>query len=351
MAKTLLEVRNLSVHYKIQGGWVYAVDDVSFKIEKGETMGLVGESGCGKTTTGYGITQLLASNAYLKEGSKVIFNGKKDFVQMSTVPSKEYKGYRKIVEYHPEMRKYRWKRISMIFQGAMNAFNPVYKVGDQIIEAIKAHEKVTDEEARKRVEELYKLVGIPVDRIDNYPHEYSGGMKQRAMIAMALALNPDLIIADEPTTALDVVTQDRILGEMARLQKREKVAMILITHDVSVVAEMAHKMAVMYAGHLVETGTTRQVFKETAHPYMEALLSAFPSIKKEKKERLKAIPGSPPDLSNPPKGCRFAPRCPYAKDICLEEEPPLVEVAPGHYSKCHFAEELYGELSGGESNE
>ena len=348
MADILLDVRNLSVHYKILSGWVYAVDDVSFKLERGHTMGLVGESGCGKTTTGYGITQLLASNAFIREGSKVIFDGR-DFVEMSTVPDKKLEGYRKIVEYHPEMRKYRWKRISMIFQGAMNAFNPVYKVGDQIIEAILTHEEITEEEARKRVEELYKLVGIPVDRIDNYPHEYSGGMKQRAMIAMALALKPDLIIADEPTTALDVVTQDRILGEMANLQKKEKVAMILITHDVSVVAEMADEIAVMYAGHLVETGTTRQVFKETAHPYMEALLSAFPNIRGEKK-RLKAIPGSPPDLSNPPKGCRFAPRCPYAKDICLEEEPPVVEVAPGHFSKCHFAEELYGEL-GGEGNE
>ncbi len=349
MARTLLDVRNLSIHYKIQAGWVYAVDGVSFKLEKGETMGLVGESGCGKTTTGYGITQLLASNAYIKEGSKVIFD-RKDLVQVGTVPSKKFSGYRKIVEYHPEMRKYRWNRISMIFQGAMNAFNPVFKVGDQIIEAILTHKNVSEQEARKRVEELYKLVGIPVDRIDNYPHEYSGGMKQRAMIAMALALNPDLIIADEPTTALDVVTQDKILGEMARLQKEENVAMILITHDVSVVAEMAHKMAVMYAGHLVETGSTRQVFKETAHPYMEALLNAFPNIKGEKK-RLKAIPGSPPDLANPPKGCRFAPRCPYAKDICLEKEPPVVEVAPGHYSKCHFAEELYGELGGGERNE
>ena len=348
MAKTLLDVRKLSIHYKIRSGWVYAVDDVSFTLNKGETMGLVGESGCGKTTTGYGITQLLANNAYLKDDSKVLFQGK-DLVKMGTIPSKKFEGYRKIVEYSPEIRKYRWKKISMIFQGAMNAFNPVFKVGDQIIEAIQTHEDVSDEEARKRVEELYKLVGIPTDRIDNYPHEYSGGMKQRAMIAMALALNPDLIIADEPTTALDVVTQDKILGEMARLQREKHLSMILITHDVSVVAEMAHKMAVMYAGHLVETGSTVQVFKETAHPYMEALLKAFPNIRGEKK-RLKSIPGSPPDLANPPKGCRFAPRCPYAKDICLQEEPPVIEVAPGHFSKCHFAEELYGEL-GGESNE
>ncbi len=349
MASKLLEVKDLSIHYKIRTGWVYAVDDVSFTINRGETMGLVGESGCGKTTTGYGIIQLLANNAYIKEGSQVLFDGT-DLVTLSTEPSKKYEGYRRIIEYHPEMRKFRWKRISMIFQGAMNAFNPVFKVGDQIIEAILTHENITYEEARKRVERLYKLVGIPVDRIDNYPHEYSGGMKQRAMIAMALALNPDLIIADEPTTALDVVTQDRILGEMARLQKKHNLTMILITHDVSVVAEMAHKISVMYAGHLVEFGTAREIFKETANPYTEALMKAFPNIRGEKK-RLQAIPGSPPDLSNPPKGCRFAPRCPYAKDRCLEEKPPLVEISPGHVSRCHFAEELYGELSGGEGNE
>ena len=342
----LLTVKDLTVHYKIQAGWVYAVDGVNIELKRGETLGLVGESGCGKTTTGYAITQLLANNAYVKEGSRVIFDGK-DLIRIGTYPSKKYKGYRKIDEFNAGMRNYRWNRISMIFQGAMNAFNPVYKVGDQIAEAILAHEDATPQEIRKRIEELYNLVGIPTDRIDNYPHEYSGGMKQRAMIAMALALRPDLIIADEPTTALDVITQDRILGEMANLQKRENVAMILITHDVSVVAEMAHKMAVMYAGHLVEKGAARNIFKETAHPYTEALLKAFPSIKGEKK-KLRAIPGSPPDLANPPKGCRFAPRCPYAKDICLEKEPPWIEISPGHFTKCHFAEELYGELGGGE---
>ncbi len=346
MDDNLLTVKNLSVHYKIRNGWVYAVDGVNFTLKRGETMGLVGESGCGKTTTGYAVTQLLADNAYLKSNSKVVFDGT-DLIKIGTYPSKQYKGYRKIDEYNPKMRSYRWKRISMIFQGAMNAFNPVYTVGDQIKEAILQHEDLTEEEVRKRIEMLFDLVGIPKDRIDNYPHEYSGGMKQRAMIAMSLALSPDLIIADEPTTALDVVTQDRILGKISELQRRENVAMILITHDVSVVAEMAEKMAVMYAGHLVEKGTAREIFKETAHPYTEALLKAFPSIKGEKK-RLRSIPGSPPDLANPPKGCRFAPRCPYAKDICLEKEPPVVEISPGHLSKCHFAEELYGELSGGE---
>ncbi len=337
----LLEVKDLTVHFKIRKGWVYAVDKVSFTLERGEIMGLVGESGCGKTTTGYAITQLLPYNAYIHKDSQIIFDGV-DLLKIGTRPDKHYEDYVRIVEYHPEIRKYRWKRISMIFQGAMNAFNPVYTIGDQIIEAIKTHEpNVSDEEARKRVEKLYDMVGIPPDRIDNYPHEYSGGMKQRAMIAMALVLNPDLIIADEPTTALDVISQDRILGEMNRLLRELKKAMILITHDISVVAEMSDKMAVMYAGQLVEMGTTRQIFKETSHPYTEGLIGSFPSIKGEKK-RLQAIPGSPPDLSNPPKGCRFHPRCKYAREICKEEEPPLVEIGPGHYSKCHFAEEIYG---------
>jgi len=337
----LLEVKDLTVHFKIRKGWVYAVDKVSFSLERGEIMGLVGESGCGKTTTGYAITQLLPYNAYIHKDSQIIFDGV-DLLKIGTRPDKHYKDYVRIVEYHPEIRKYRWKRISMIFQGAMNAFNPVYTIGDQIIEAIKTHEpNVSDEEARKRVEKLYDMVGIPPDRIDNYPHEYSGGMKQRAMIAMALVLNPDLIIADEPTTALDVISQDRILGEMNRLLRELKKAMILITHDISVVAELSDKMAVMYAGQLVEMGTTRQIFKETSHPYTEGLIGSFPSIKGEKK-RLQAIPGSPPDLSNPPSGCRFHPRCKYAREICKDEEPPLVKVGPEHYSKCHFAEELYG---------
>lgn len=337
----LLEVKNLSVHFKIKKGWVYAVDRVSFTLERGEILGLVGESGCGKTTTGYAITQLLPQNAYIKKESQIIFDGV-DLLKLGTKPDKHHPDYVRIVEYHPEIRKYRWKRISMIFQGAMNAFNPVYTIGYQIIEAIKTHEpEISDEEARKRVINLYKMIGIPPDRIDNYPHEYSGGMKQRAMIAMALALNPDLIIADEPTTALDVISQDRVLGEMNRVMRELKKSMILITHDISVVAEMADKMAVMYAGQLVEFGTTRQIFKETSHPYTEGLIGSFPSIKGTKR-RLQSIPGVPPELTNPPPGCRFHPRCRYVAEICYTEEPPLIEISPGHYTKCHMAERIYG---------
>jgi len=330
----LLSVQDLTIHYKIYAGWVRAVENVSIELDKGETLGLVGESGSGKTTVAYGITQLLPNNAYIK-GGKIIFKGR-DLLALTKRPDGS------LDIFNEEMRKIRWKEISMVFQAALNAFNPVYRVGDQIIEALKVHNPdISDEKARKEVERLYDFVGIPKDRIDNYPHEYSGGMKQRAMIAMALVLKPSIVIADEPTTALDVITQDRILSEIKRLQKETGISMILITHDVSVVAELSDKIAVMYAGRIVEKGNTIEIFKHYAHPYTEGLMNAFPSIKGEKR-RLASIPGSPPDLINPPKGCRFHPRCPYAKDICMEKEPELVEISPGHFTACHFAKELYG---------
>jgi peptide/nickel transport system ATP-binding protein len=408
----LLEAVDIRTYFKVHQGWVRAVDDVSIELDRGETLGLVGESGCGKTTLGYTVAQLLPDNAYVFSG-KVFFKEPPE-VRMhrleylsrlqespewqgdSVQPLREFlrEEYNRLKseekklaqqvqagrnrlreqlkeirarlaaleerynllsitrmsdgrlrEYHPEINRVRWKDISMIFQGAMNAFNPVYTVGSQIIEAILTHEDISEEEARERVKELYRLVGIPEDRIDDYPHEYSGGMGQRAMIAMALALDPALVIADEPTTALDVIMQDKILGEIARIQNKLKMAMIIITHDVSVVAETADKIAVMYAGEVVEKGTTRQVFKEAAHPYTEGLISAFPSIKGEKR-RLETIPGNPPSLISPPSGCRFHPRCKYAKEICKRVNPPLINLGDGHYSKCHFAEELFGSLGG-----
>jgi peptide/nickel transport system ATP-binding protein len=329
----LLSVQDLTIHYKVASGWVRAVENVSIDVDSKETLGLVGESGSGKTTLAYAITQLLPKNAYVK-GGKIIYQGK-DLLKLSM------KDDGTLDIFNEEIRKIRWKDISMIFQAALNAFNPVYKVGDQIIEAIMAHKDIEYEDARKEVERLYEFVGIPKDRIDNYPHEYSGGMKQRAMIAMALALSPRLVLADEPTTALDVITQDRILLEIQNLQKETGISMILITHDVSVVAEVSNKVAVMYAGKIVEKGSTVEVFKHYAHPYTEGLMASFPTIVGEKR-RLASIPGSPPDLVNPPKGCRFHPRCPYAKDICMEQEPPLIEISPGHFTACHFARELYG---------
>jgi peptide/nickel transport system ATP-binding protein len=244
--------------------------------------------------------------------------------------------------YHPKLNAIRWKQISIVFQGAMNALNPVYTVGDQIVEAIQAHEPLDNYEARERVKDLYKLVGIPVDRIDNYPHEYSGGMKQRAMIAMALALNPKLVIMDEPTTALDVITAAKIMDEVLALQKQLHMTLIIISHDVSTVAKVADRIAVMYAGQIVEEATSRDVFYRTLHPYTEGLLGAFPSVKGEKR-RLEAIPGSPPSLLTPPGGCRFHPRCKYAKDICKSTEPPYVVPEPGHRALCHFSQDFFSQ--------
>ena len=332
----LLEVQDLVVHYKIKTGWVHATDGVSITLDKGETLGLVGESACGKTTLAYGISQLLPNNAYVK-GGRIVFDGK-NLLKMTIRKDGRLR------EYDNELNKIRWKEISMIFQGAMNALNPVQPVGDQIVEAIVYHEKQTKQQARRRVEQLYELVGVPKDRIDNYPHEYSGGMKQRAMIAMALALNPKLVIADEPTTALDVITQNKILTKVKELQDRLDMAMIIITHDVSVVAKTAKRIAVMYAGQISETGTVREIFKETAHPYTSGLLGSFPSIKGEVR-RLVTIPGNPPSLVEPPTGCRFHPRCPYVQDICKTQVPPGVVIAEGHVSFCHFAKELHGKLS------
>ncbi len=329
---SLLEVSDLKVYFKVRAGWVRAVDDISLTLEAGETLGLVGESGCGKTTLGYAVTQLLPGNAHIHGGS-VNFKGR----NLTAMTMRKDGTLR---DYHPELTKLRWKEISMIFQGAMNAFNPVYTVGDQIVEAIRIHEDVTVAEARERVAKLYSLIGVPTDRIDNFPHEYSGGMKQRAMIAMALALNPALIIADEPTTALDVITQRRILNEIVKIQKKFGMAMIIITHDVSVVAKVSKHLAVMYAGKIVEKGTASEIFKETAHPYAEALLGGFPSITGPKK-RLATIPGTPPSLLKPPTGCRFHPRCRYATEKCKAEEPKRVEVSPGHFSLCHYAEKFH----------
>ncbi len=344
-AEYLLEVSHLKVRFDVIGGEVKAVDDVSFALKPGETLGIVGESGCGKTTTAFTITRLLPSNGHIR-GGYIKYKG-----QTIAEPEKEITGLFKdrkkrmlYKETEKKMSVIRWKEIAMIFQSAMNAFNPVHKIGDQIVEAILAHEDVTREEAMDRARELFKLVGLPPDRVVGYPHEFSGGMRQRAMIAMALACNPSLLIADEPTTALDVIMQDRILGEIKRLQKKFGISMIIITHDVSVVAETADKMLVMYAGKMMEYGEIGELFHRPAHPYTIGLLGAFPSIKGEKK-KLKSIPGSPPDLVNPPRGCRFHPRCKYAKPICMEKEPELIEVAPGHWSACHFAREIYsGEL-------
>jgi peptide/nickel transport system ATP-binding protein len=332
----LLEVEDLKVYFDIMRGQVKAVDGISFKLKKGETMGLVGESGCGKTTAAFAITRLLPPNGQIV-GGKITFDDK----VLAGSEEETSLSKRKKAKYVDNiMRDIRWDEISIIFQGAMNAFNPVYKVGDQIAEAIRAHDDVSKQEARKKVLELYKLVGLDVGRVNGYPHEYSGGMRQRAMIAMALACNPKMIIADEPTTALDVIMQDRVLAEMRDLQRRLGMAMIIITHDISVVAEVAESIAIMYAGKILEYGDITAVFERPSNPYTIGLMASFPSIKGEKKP-LYSIPGSPPDLANPPSGCRFHPRCRYAKSICKEKEPEMVEVEPDHFSKCHFGLQIF----------
>ncbi len=246
-----------------------------------------------------------------------------------------FKGENILLKEDEEIRRIRWKEISMVFQAAMNALNPVITVADQIIEAIQAHDDVSETEAWEKVKELYELVGLDTGRGKSYPHEYSGGMKQRAIIAMSLACSPDLIIADEPTTALDVIMQDQIIQEIVELQNRLDMAMIYISHDISVIAETCGKIGVMYAGKIVESADADSLFYDTLHPYTKALLSSYPSIKGEVK-RLNPIPGEPPNLLDPPAGCRFCPRCPEKEGMCENQEPEFRKVKKGHFVACHL---------------
>ena len=317
----LLEVKDLKTQFKTSKGVVTAVDGVSFDLEEGEAIGLVGESGCGKTTTALSITQLLPENGSVSDGS-ITFNGK----NLLSLNEKQ-------------IRKHRWNDIAIAFQGAMNALNPVMKIGDQIIESIIYHQGKSYQEARIKTKELFELVEIDSKRIDQYPHEFSGGMKQRAMIAMALACDPKVLIGDEPTTALDVMVQAQILDLLERLREELKMSMILITHDLSVMADTCDKVAVMYAGKIVEIGSVEQIIKNSSHPYTKRLVNSFPNIS-GKRELPDSIPGAPPDLISPPKGCYFHERCDFATDQCRKEAPLLEEVKKGHYAACFRKEEL-----------
>ncbi|MCR4427135.1 MAG: ABC transporter ATP-binding protein [Firmicutes bacterium] len=326
----LLSIEDFAMHYRTRAGWVQAVDGVTLTLERGQSLGLVGESGCGKTSVAMSIMRLLPYNAEVKRG-RIVFNNRDVYAMREE-----------------EVRRMRWKEVSMIFQAAMNALNPVYTVGNQIVEAIVTHEpETTETQARDRVAELFDLVGIPRDRMDHYAHEYSGGMRQRAVIAMALACNPSLIIADEPTTALDVIVQDKILREMKEIRRRINMSMIYISHDVSVIAEVSDVVGVMYAGRLAEWGPADDVFKQPRHPYTFGLMMAYPSILGDKHE-LATIPGEPPNLVAPPPGCRFNPRCDWAIDECRETDPPLRQVETGHFIACHNPVEA--PVSGGERN-
>ena len=313
----LLEVTDLKAHFRLEHGWLRAVDGVSFRLENGEALGLAGESGCGKTTTALSLVGLLPANGRIRGGSVKLFG-------IDLVPKSER-----------ALRRYRWREISIVFQGAMNALNPVRRIRDQIAEPIEVRLGQSQSVARARAGELLELVGIPRRRGMAYPHEFSGGMRQRAMIAMALACDPAIVIGDEPTTALDVMVQAQILQLLEQLRHDLGLSLILITHDLSVIAETCDKVLVMYAGRVAEEGPVNRVFTSPRHPYTQKLLSSFPNIRADRRT-LDVIPGQPPDLRDPPPGCRFAPRCPFVMDVCREVVPPEVRFADGVRVACHL---------------
>jgi oligopeptide transport system ATP-binding protein len=324
MAEHLLEVEDLRMHFHTRDGVVKAVDGVTYTLDAGETLGVVGESGSGKSVHALTMMGLIPMPPGRIEGGDVRFKGR-SLIAMSD----------------DERRKIRGNEIAMIFQDPMTSLNPVYRVGRQLAEPLMVHKGASKAEAWKRAVELLGLVGIPHPeaRVKDYPHQFSGGMRQRVMIAMALACDPDILIADEPTTALDVTIQAQIIELMQKIQKRTNSAIVMITHDLGVVADIADKVLVMYAGRPVEYGLTDEVFYRPMHPYTWGLMDSIPRHDITEKSRLCPIKGQPPSLINAPDACSFAPRCPYAQDVCFVETPPLRVVGGEHYAACHFAGE------------
>ncbi len=318
MNEKVLEVKNLKTYFYTDEGEIPAVDGVDFSLERGETLAIVGESGCGKSVTSLSILRLIATPPGKIVDGEILYNGR-DLLKLS----------------EKEMRSVRGNDISMIFQEPMTSLNPVFTVGKQIMESLIYHQNMTKEQARERAIEMLRLVDIPNPEkcINNYPHNLSGGMRQRVMIAMALACNPKVLIADEPTTALDVTIQAQILKLMAELQKKTETGIILITHDLGIVAQIARNVMVMYAGEAVEYADVRSIFKDPRHPYTIGLLKSIPSIH-ETQDELYTIKGMVPSPKNLPKGCLFAPRCEYATERCLQERPPLVDIGEGRKLRC-----------------
>jgi peptide/nickel transport system ATP-binding protein len=324
---TLLELDEVVVEYVVKGRHVRAVDGVSLAVARGETLGIAGESGCGKSTLAHAILQILKPPARLASG-RILFEGS-DLGLLGD----------------DALRRFRWRHVSLVFQSAMNVLNPVMRVGDQFVDMLKAHEKISKHDALERAADLFELVGIDRARVRAYPHQLSGGMRQRVVIAMALALRPELIVLDEPTTALDVVVQREILHELEQLKQEFGFALVFITHDLSLLVETSDRIAIMYAGEVVELAASAELFRAPKHPYTTALMNSFPPMRGEV-VRMAGIPGSPPNLADPPRGCRFHPRCPHCdpNDTALYARqtgarPQLREVAPGHLVACHLVEE------------
>ena len=318
MSEKILDIKEERLSFFTPAGEVKALNGVSFTMNQGDVLGVVGESGSGKSVTAYSVMGLTAYPGKLV-GGKVWFNGH----EIENMKEKDF-------------RKIRGNEVSIIFQDPMTSLNPVYTIGNQIVEVIRLHTDKNKTEAWARAKELLELVGInePEKRLKQYPHELSGGMRQRVMIAIALACEPKLLIADEPTTALDVTIQAQIMDLLAEIKEKTSTAIILITHDLGVVASMADRVAVMYAGKVVETGTCEDIFYRNAHPYTQALLKSLPSVDMNKTQRLVSIPGTPPDLLNPPKGCGFGARCTHCMKICHDEQPPVFKVGEGHEAAC-----------------